>query len=177
MGPIGTKSTNLFVMYRAPDIMAEEITLVEVPPIHVLGIRRKGHYSIIPVLLGQIFEFAMRNRVHIAGMPTFLLHAKSHEEAVETDQAGTADIEVVVAVEGTVRAGGEIRSYSLPGGKMARLIHRGPYEETGQSYQRIMDWIAKKGLHVNGPIREIYHNNPMEVKPEDICTEILVPVG
>jgi len=30
---------------------------------------------------------------------------------------------------------------------------------------------------VTGPIREIYYNNPQEVKPEEILTEILAPVG
>jgi hypothetical protein len=35
--------------------MKEDITLVEIPPMHVLGIRRRGNYRIIPELLGKIF--------------------------------------------------------------------------------------------------------------------------
>jgi AraC family transcriptional regulator len=168
---------NLFqALFLYPLSMAEEVTLVEIPPVQVLGIRRKGNYRIIPELLGRIFEFAMRNRVPIAGMPMFLLHEESREEAMEADRTGTADVEVVVPVAGPTRAGGEIRSYFLPGGQMARIMHRGPYEESERSYRQLMEWIAEKGLQVKGPIREIYHNNPQEVKSEEILTEILVPV-
>jgi effector-binding domain-containing protein len=64
-----------------PNITTEEITFVDIPPLHVLGIRRRGSYQIIPHLLQQIFEFAMRNRVTITGMPMLLLHETSEEEA------------------------------------------------------------------------------------------------
>jgi effector-binding domain-containing protein len=30
---------------------------------------------------------------------------------------------------------------------------------------------------MKGPIREVYYNDPREVRPEEIKTEILVPVG
>jgi AraC family transcriptional regulator len=156
--------------------MTEEVTLVEVQPMQVLGIRRKGHYQIIPELLEQIFEFAMKNRVKIAGMPMFILHESSRENAMEADRTGSADVEVVVPVEGKMHAEGDIHAYSLSGGRMARILHRGPYEESEQSYQRLLDWITENGLQVKGPIREIYHNNPQEASPEEILTEILAPV-
>lgn len=157
--------------------MTEEITLVDIPPMQVLGIRRKGNYRVISELLGQIFEFAMRNQINIAGMPMFVLHEASREEAIEADRTGTADVEAVVPVAGPVRASGEIRAYELPGGRMARIMHQGPYEEAERSYRRVIDWITKKGLQVKGPIREVYHNNPQKVRPDEILTEILVPVG
>ncbi len=154
----------------------EDIKLIEIPPIQVLGIRKRGHYRIIPELLGRIFEFAMKNRITIAGMPMFLMHETSREAAIEADLAGTADVEVVVPVAGKVPPGGEVQLYTIPGGKMAQIFHKGPYEGSEQSYQKLLAWIAEKGLTVKGPIREIYHNNPNEVRPEDILTEILAPV-
>ena len=32
------------------------------------------------------------------------------------------------------------------------------------------------GLTINGPIREVYPNDPREVPPEEILTEIYIPV-
>ena len=154
----------------------EEVTLVEVPQMQVLGIRRRGHYNVISELLPRIFEYTMKNGVQIAGMPMFVMHETSKEEAVEADGKGTADVEVAVPVAGKVPSGGEILLYTIPGVKMARIIHKGPYETCELFYQKVMDWIAAKGLRVKGPMREIYHNNPQEVKPEEIMTEILVPV-
>ncbi len=154
----------------------EEITLVEIPQLQVLGIRRRGNYRLIPELLPRIFEFAMKNGVRISGMPMLIMHETSKEEAIEADSKGTADVEVAVPVTGRVPISGEIRLYTIPGGRMARIVHKGPYETSELSYRKVMEWIAANGLRVKGPIREIYYNNPQEVKPEEIMTEILVPV-
>jgi AraC family transcriptional regulator len=86
-------------------------------------------------------------------------------------------VEVVVPVASEVRAGDEVHVYSLQGGRMVRLMHKGPYEDSARSYRRILTWIAENGLQITGPIREIYHNNPQEVSSEEILTEIQVPVG
>ncbi len=154
----------------------EDVTLVEIPSMQVIGIRKRGHYSLVSELLPGIFEYAMKNRMQIAGMPMLIMHETSKEEAVEADRTGNADVEVAVPVAGKVSASGEIKVYTLPGGRMARIVHMGPYETCEVSYQKVMDWIAVKGLQVKGPIREAYYNNPHEVKPEEIMTEILVPV-
>jgi AraC family transcriptional regulator len=154
----------------------EEITLIEVPSLQVLGIRQKGNYRMIPEMLGQIFAFARKNRVAIAGMPMFILHETSGEAALEADRTGTADVEVVVPVSGRVRGRSGIHSYALSGGRMARIMHHGPYEQAERSYLRLMVWIAERGLRVVGPLREVYHNNPQEVPPQEILTEILAPV-
>jgi effector-binding domain-containing protein len=155
----------------------EPITLVELPDQQVLAIRKRGNYRIVPELLAVLFEFVFRKQVAIAGMPFLLLHETSKEEAEEADRNGTADVEVAIPVNGQVRTEGDIIAYTLPGGKMARIVHLGPYENTGESYERLFAWIAERGLSVKGPIREIYYNDPREVKPEEIKTEVLAPVG
>jgi effector-binding domain-containing protein len=155
----------------------EQITLVEVPDQLVLAIRKRGNYRIVPLLLASLFEFVFKKQVAIAGMPMLLLHETSKEEAEEADRNGTADVEVTVPVNGQVRTEGEIISYTLPGGTMARIVHLGPYENAGESYERLFAWISERDLGVKGPIREIYYNDPRDVKPEEIKTEILAPVG
>lgn len=155
----------------------EPIALIEVPDQQVLAIRRRGSYRIVPELLSLLFEFVFKKQVAVAGMPMLILHEKSKEEAEEADRTGTADVEVAVPVNSLVRPEGEIISYNLAGGTMARIIHMGPYETMAESYERLFAWIAERGLGITGPIREIYHNDPREVKPEEIRTEIQAPVG
>lgn len=155
----------------------EPITLVEIPDQQVLAIRKHGNYRIVPELLSQLFGFVFKKQVALAGMPMLLLHETSKEVAEEADRAGTANVEVAVPVNGQVRTEGEIISYTLTGGTMARIVHRGPYEKAGESYERLFAWIAERGLGVKGPIREVYYNDPREVSPEEIKTEILAPVG
>jgi effector-binding domain-containing protein len=154
----------------------EPITLVEVPDQQVLALRKRGSYRIVAELFSQLFEFVFKKQVAIAGLPMLLLHEASKEEAEEADKIGTADVEVAISVNGQVRTEGEIIAYTLPGGTMARIVHRGPYETMGGSYERLFAWITERGLGMKGPIREVYYNDPREVRPEEIKTEILAPV-
>lgn len=153
-----------------------EITVVDIPALQVLGIRRRGPYRMIPGLLGEIFRFATGNGVQFAGMPMLLMHETSAEDAAKADAQGTADVEVAVPVRGEPVSGGDIRWYTVPGGRMARIVHMGPYEGCEESYRKIMEWIGAQGLCISGPVREVYHNDPAEVQPGEIMTEILVPV-
>ena len=70
----------------------------------------------------------------------------------------------------------EINVYELPGGKMVHTVHKGPYESCEATYLKVFSWIKEKRLQISGPIREVYPNDPREVPPEKIITEIFVPV-
>jgi AraC family transcriptional regulator len=59
---------------------------------------------------------------------------------------------------------------------VAAAVHTGPYAKTGETIQRLMDWIKAQGFIASGPILERYMNNPMQVKPEELRTEIWIPV-
>ncbi|MDD1644912.1 MAG: GyrI-like domain-containing protein [Methanomicrobiales archaeon] len=155
----------------------DEITLVNVPAQQVLGMRRRGRYTMIPELLMTIITHAMKNGVAIAGPPVFVCHETSSEAVRAANLAGTADVEVAWPVAGTVKGAGEIRAYTLPGGKMARILHHGPYEACESTYLRLFTWIGERGLQISGPVREMYLNDPREVPPDQILTEILAPVG
>ncbi|MDD1664655.1 MAG: GyrI-like domain-containing protein [Methanomicrobiales archaeon] len=154
----------------------DAITLLTVPEQQVLGVRRRGHYRIIPELLMTIITYAIENGITIAGPPLFLCHEITPEAVMAADQAGSADVEVAWPVSGKVEGAGEIRLYTLPGGRMARILHHGPYEACEPTYRRLFAWIEERGLRIIGPIREAYLNDPREVLPEQILTEIMAPV-
>ena len=59
---------------------------------------------------------------------------------------------------------------------MAKTVHRGPYEASRETYTNLYAWLKRNGLRITGPIREIYLNDPGQVSPEEILTEIYVPV-
>ena len=106
----------------------------------------------------------------------FLCHEESAEASHEADRQGNADIEVVVPVSAGVQDGDEVKCYELPGGQMAKTVHKGPYDECGPAYERLFAWVAANGRKLVGPTREIYLNDPNEVAPSEILTEIHAPV-
>jgi len=153
-----------------------DITLVDVPAQRVLGTRKIGTYALIPELLMNVYEYSREMKAVIAGPPVFLCHETSPEAVREAQENSNADIEIAWPVTGPVKGTGEIRAYQLPGGKMAHILHKGPYASCEPTYLRLFAWISENGLTICGPVREVYPNDPREVAPEDIITEIYVPV-
>jgi len=155
----------------------DEIELVDLPAQAVMGIRRKGPYTLIPEMLGQVYTAVEKRGAIPAGPPVYLSRETSREEALACQESGEADLEVAWGVANRVTDVGEVRYYELPGGRFAKTVHRGPYDACEATYVRLFEWLVAKGLAVTGPIREYYLNNPCEVAPEEILTEIYAPVG
>ena len=159
-----------------------DITITEIPTQTVIGIRRRGRYQEqIPAMMMELFTYVAEHRIEVAGMPVFVCHETSPEEVMQAQEEGTADIEIAVPVAAPVAIAGEgpnaVTCYELPGGTMATAVHKGPYETCEPTYNNLFAWISVHGKEITGPIREVYLNDPGEVAPEDILTEIYVPVG
>jgi len=154
----------------------DDISIVEVSAQQVLGMKKTGTYMLIPELLMKIYEFTVKKKIEVTGPPFFLCHEITPEAVMEANEKGTATVEVAWPVSGTVKGTREMKVYDLPGGKMVYTIHRGPYESCEPTYRRLFTWIDSQGLRISGPIREVYPNDPRVVKPEEIITEIFVPV-
>jgi AraC family transcriptional regulator len=58
-------------------------------------------------------------------------------------------------------------------------VHVGPYDGLGDAWSRLMgEWIPANHLHMRrGESYEVYLNNPMNAKPEELKTELCVPVA
>lgn len=153
-----------------------EVTLVEVPTQLVLGIQRRGHYSEIPVALGELVHYAMAHGAQLTGMPLAMMHELGKEAALKADAEGTAVIDVAFPIASPVEDSDAVRCYQLPGGTMAKVVHRGPYEACEAAYNALYQWVTANGYVITDPTREAYLNDPREVKPEDILTEIYAPV-
>ncbi|HLP46525.1 MAG TPA: GyrI-like domain-containing protein [Candidatus Kapabacteria bacterium] len=55
-------------------------------------------------------------------------------------------------------------------------LHKGPYTNLAKSYEIAWKFLTDNGYRVAGPMAEKYLNNPMEVTPENLQTEIIIPV-
>ncbi len=82
-------------------------------------------------------------------------------------------------VEGTPALEDGARSLSLPGGRHATMIHKGPYAELGAAYQWLYgEWLPASGhTPADQPCFEEYLNDPRATPPEDWLTRICVPLA
>ncbi len=118
----------------------------------------------------------MEKGIQIQGPPIFVCHKMTTEEAVKAGKEGNADIEVAVPVSGKVEDSDEIKGYELPGGKMAKIVHKGPHQDCGPTYEMLFAWLEENGKKIVGPTREVYLNDPNEVPQEELLTEIYAPI-
>jgi AraC family transcriptional regulator len=153
-----------------------EVTVVDVKPQLVAGIRKRGHYREIAELLPKLYEYAAKKGAQFTAPPLFVCH-ETPEEAMEADKTGTADIEVAAPIAEKIEETEEIKCYTLPGGKMAKIVHKGPYDKCEPTYNKIFAWIEKNGKKIVGPTREAYLNDPNEVGLEEALTEIYIPIN
>lgn len=58
---------------------------------------------------------------------------------------------------------------------VASVVHVGPYEKSGETIDRLLSWMKEGGYAADGPLMERYLNNPMQVSPEKLRTELWVP--
>ena len=153
----------------------ENIKIIDLEPQLVIGTRKKGYYREIGEILPKIYEYASKKGAVFSGMPIFICH-ESPEEMEEANKTGNADIEIAVPIENKIEETDEMQCYILPGGKMAKIIHKGPYEACEVTYNELFAWIEKNNKSITGPIREVYINDPREVGTENTITEIYAPI-
>jgi effector-binding domain-containing protein len=153
-----------------------EITIVDVKPQLVAGMTKTGSYKIIAELLPKLYEYAASKGAQFTGPPVFLCHEVTAEKVMEADKNGTANVEVAAPIAAKIPETDEITCYELPGGKMAKTIHKGPYQECGPTYEKLFNWLKENDKEIIGPTREVYLNDPKDVKEEEILTEIYAPL-
>ena len=152
-----------------------EVSVVEVKPQVVVGVWKRGTYAEIGPMIAKVCKYAQASGAQIQGRPTFICH-ETPRQAMKANEQATADVEVVVPVAKPVNGKDDITCYELPGGKMAKIVHKGPYEKCAPAYKKLFEWIAENHKKVAGPTREVYLNDPKQVPPDEIVTEIYAPI-
>jgi DNA-binding transcriptional MerR regulator len=141
-----------------------EIQEQELEPMLVGGVRMTGRYSDC----GKGFAtLGKRLGRQIAGKPLCLYYDGEYREQ-------DANFEPCMPLRKPIEAEG-ISVRELPGGRCVSLMHRGPYEELGRSYARVLQYVKEHGYQVQLPTREVYHKGPgmfFRGNPKKYLTEI-----
>ena len=66
----------------------------------------------------------------------------------------------------------------LPAGRHAVLTFKGPYAGLPAAYDQLFStWLPGSGNEpADSPVFEVYLNSPMDTAPEDLITEICLPL-
>jgi AraC family transcriptional regulator len=86
--------------------------------------------------------------------------------------------DVCLTVDGDFRPEGEVGVQEIAGGTYAVATHFGPYEKIGETYAALCgQWAPKSGYEIrSAPCFEMYLNSPECTDPEDLVTDIHLPL-
>jgi len=84
-----------------------------------------------------------------------------------------------LTVDENIEGEGEVGTQTLSGGNYAIMTHKGPYTTLEKSYAQIMgQWLPQSGKQLrDAPCFEIYLNDPKETKPEELLTDLYIPLN
>lgn len=126
----------------------------------------------IGVAYGSIFSYLAELGENPAGMP-LTLYYYDYEGEFDTNDI---DMEAAVPTASVLQSKGDVEAKELPGGMVAFVMHKGPYDKAETAYSAIDAFVKENGYRYSGPPREIYFNDPGEVSPSELLTEIQFPI-
>ncbi|MGA9275533.1 GyrI-like domain-containing protein [Ilumatobacter sp.] len=117
-------------------------------------------------LLAGVIE---RQKLTITG-PAFALYRGEPGE--------TADVELGFETDPQPTPEGDVTVGRLRGGRVARTVHVGNYDNLATSWQRLRDWIDDQGLSAAAEFWEVYLTEPTpDADPDDMRTELNWPIA
>ena len=164
LNEIITKEKSARRILEAGNFAVEEKT---VEPVLIAGIRMKGRYDECGAGFARLAKAIGR---YICGKALCLYYDGEYRE-------DDANFEPCFPIRKEVSADG-ITVRTLPGGRCLTLIHRGPYDQLGRSYAKILKQAAERKLSLALPTREVYVKGPGMIfkgNPKNYLTEIQLP--
>ena len=145
-----------------------EVERKNLDTVRVASIRWRGKYGDCGERLSALFKKMGR---YSCGKPMNLYYDEGYKNE-------DADIETCIPI----REGKEIEGISIrtiEGGPGLALIHKGPYDQLSESYERLTNYAKEHGLAIKGPGREVYIKGPGMIfkgNPKKYLTEIQFPL-
>ncbi len=134
----------------------------------IAGVRMQGKYSDCGKGFAQIGKSFGR---FICGKPLCLYYDDEYRPDDATFEA-CMPIRKAKDVPG-------VSVRQLPPIQCVSLLHKGPYEELGRSYAKILEYAKSKGYEIVLPTREVYLKGPgmiLKGNPKNYLTEIQLPI-
>jgi effector-binding domain-containing protein len=154
---------------------AEAPAIVDVEPqlVAILGASAPRNSAAVAQALGaayaRITAYLEARDIQMAGAPmmatTEIKPDRVHFEAG-----------IPVAAEAPYDPGTGVRIVLRPGGRAVKAVNVGPYESLDGAYARLDAFVAANGLEPTGQPWESYVDDPTLTAPEQLRTEVFVPV-
>lgn len=175
--PIFSFSTLLSPLLRG-EAMTTAIDIESQGEQRVAAVRHVGPYNQISEAFARLGQLAGQHGLfaRLSGAPRMVgLYYDDPESTPPAELRADAGL---VVPEGVPLPEG-LTEVRIPAGRYATTLHHGPYEKLGDAWARLMGgWLPQSGHRLGaGPSYEVYRNSPMDTAPDQLVTELHLPLA
>ncbi len=151
-----------------------KIEVRQLSPLRVAFLRHVGPYDEVGKTWEGLCDWAGE---HCLFGPDVQLFGASYDDP-EITPADKLRYDACLTVSDSVTGEGEIGVQTIGGGEYAVALHEGPYSSLTETYAEIFGrWLPGTGREPGpAPCLEFYLNDPDSTVPEDLFTEVWVPI-
>jgi AraC family transcriptional regulator len=176
-GSFGDAPSEFRKRTEAPDVhpgFRQSIQIVRREPVNVAFIRYVG----LAPQVGRAWEKLSRWAAQrgIFGRGTEFIGVWHDDPQITPARRLRCD--VCATLSRAIEPEGEIGVREIPGGDYAHTTHRGPYEKLAETYAMLCGvWAPQSGREIAAaPAVEVYRNSPRTVAPDQLVTDIYLPL-
>jgi len=151
-----------------------KVQITKIQSKRVAFIRHIGPYTEVGDAWDKLLP-VLGKEGHIGGDSEFIGICHDDPEVTPADKIR---YDACVTVDGTIVPTGEIGLQTILGGEYAVTTHFGPYKKLGETYAKLFgQWLPRSGRELgDAPSFEVYLNDPNSTEPEELVTDICVPL-
>ena len=148
--------------------MTHHSELLELQPQPTLNIRTRTPVSRLPNALGEAYKSIYEHLASIGELPFGAPYVAYYNMDMED-----LDIEIGCPVARPLPARDTIKQGEIPGGRYGATTFTGPYHELSGAYEALTQWVQANKFDTTGTVYEIYLNDPGQVQPHELQTQLL----
>lgn len=151
-----------------------EARIEEREPVRVAFARHVGPYAEVGGAWQRLMMWAGPRGLCGPSMRTF---GMCHDDP-EVTPPERLRYDACIVVGADFQGDGDVGAQNIAGGDYAIARHAGPYTSLSETYAALMGrWIPEQGRTMaNGPCLEVYLNDPRSTPPEQLLTDVCVPL-
>ena len=151
--------------------MSYNCELVEAAPQPTLSIRTTTSVQELPQELGKAYGAIAQYLGELGEQP-----AGAPFAGYFNMDMSNLEVEIGFPVSRAFPGKDDIKPSEIPGGKSARCLYTGPYNEIEPAYNALTAWAEENGYQTTGVAYEFYLNDPQETPPQELMTQIVFPL-
>jgi len=156
----------------ASALPAQDVVIQDATPFTYAYLECRGSYAQIPAKIGEFMQAFFQQGLSPLGN-FFGMYLNSPAQVKEEELQWRLGFPV--AADAAVAA--PLLKGECKATKIASYLHVGPYEKVSEAFGKMFAFIDQSGYKLTGPCIEKYLDmNPQAVKPEELRTEINLPV-